>query len=223
MARSRLAGFVRQNAIGLLALFVALGGTGYAATKLNGKNIKTHSIAGNRLKNNTLTGTQINESKLGQVPSAHSADTAGTANAANTANTASALAGLPTSSILTSGCGPGKVNGYAHIDGFAPSFPSTSYTSSAPFIDTTFNCSGQAVQVKRSGTGNYQVRFPGNPGTMAFVNVRECSAGVCVLTTYPNAFISRITGGTDTGAFEVLVYDAGTTTARDAQFDVLVP
>ena len=68
-------------AISLLALFVALGGTGYAAVKINGKNIKTRTITGKKVKNNTLTGKQIKESKLATVPKAKSATTAGTANA----------------------------------------------------------------------------------------------------------------------------------------------
>src|SRR3954463_8009632 len=78
-------------AIALLALFVALAGTGYAAVKVNGKNIKNKTIAGKKLKNrtitgaklksNTLTGKQIKESKLATVPKAAAATTAGTANA----------------------------------------------------------------------------------------------------------------------------------------------
>src|SRR4051794_39755888 len=64
------------NVIATLALFIALGGAGYAATQINGKNIKKRTIAGKRLKKNTLGGTEIKESKLGKVPSAANADTA---------------------------------------------------------------------------------------------------------------------------------------------------
>lgn len=74
--------------IGTLALVVALGGTGYAATKISGSNIKAHSISGIRLKNNTLTGKQIRESTLGTVPNAKHAGTATTATKATTATTA---------------------------------------------------------------------------------------------------------------------------------------
>jgi len=56
--------------IALVALFVALGGSGYAAVSISGKSIRNRSIAGKKLKKNTLTGTEINESKLGTVPSA---------------------------------------------------------------------------------------------------------------------------------------------------------
>src|SRR5215467_16340593 len=103
MTRSKLASFACQNGIALLALFIALGGTGYAATKLNGKNIRRHTIRGTALKNNTLTGKQIKESKLGKVPKAKHADTADTA---DTATNASALNGVAAASYLQQGCGP---------------------------------------------------------------------------------------------------------------------
>jgi len=66
--------------VALIALFVALGGTGYAAVKLNGKNIKDNSIPGTKVRNRTLTGrnvkkdsltgTEVRESSLRMVPSA---------------------------------------------------------------------------------------------------------------------------------------------------------
>ena len=60
--------------IACLALFLALGGSVYAASKgskkISGNKIKKSSIAGNRLKKDTLTGKQINEATLGTVPSA---------------------------------------------------------------------------------------------------------------------------------------------------------
>jgi hypothetical protein len=50
--------------VAYLALFVALGGTVYAATKINGKSIKPKSIPGNRLKPNSVTGREVKESSL---------------------------------------------------------------------------------------------------------------------------------------------------------------
>jgi hypothetical protein len=84
-------------AISLIALFVALGGTGYAAITISGKNIKNNSVTGKDIKNksltgkdvkgNSLTGTQVNESRLGKVHSAGKADSATTAtNAQNAVN-----------------------------------------------------------------------------------------------------------------------------------------
>ena len=40
--------------VALVALFIALGGTGYAALTINGKNIKNGTISGKKLKNRTL-------------------------------------------------------------------------------------------------------------------------------------------------------------------------
>jgi hypothetical protein len=78
--------------VALLALFVALSGTAIAAHLVSGdKLIALRSLSGNRLRNGTMTGKQINLSKLGTVPTAShagSADTATSANSANTANTA---------------------------------------------------------------------------------------------------------------------------------------
>jgi hypothetical protein len=82
--------------IAVIALIVALGGTGYAATKGKlGKNtvgprqlkrqaVKTGKIANNavngrKVANNSLTGDDINLGALGTVPSAQTAGSAGNA------------------------------------------------------------------------------------------------------------------------------------------------
>jgi hypothetical protein len=53
-----------SNVIACLALFVALGGSVYAAGKISGKQIKPHSLPGNRLKPKTLTGHQVKAHSL---------------------------------------------------------------------------------------------------------------------------------------------------------------
>jgi hypothetical protein len=63
--------------VAMLALVVALTGTAYAAGLVNGdKLIKKNSLSGNRLRNHTITGTQVNLNQLGKVPSAKNADVA---------------------------------------------------------------------------------------------------------------------------------------------------
>ncbi|HYP56648.1 MAG TPA: hypothetical protein VEQ41_10185 [Solirubrobacterales bacterium] len=74
--------------VSILALVVAVSGVGYAASKLNGKSIKPRSIPGNRIKNDALTGKQIKEARLGQVPSAATALSAGRATSADRASLA---------------------------------------------------------------------------------------------------------------------------------------
>jgi hypothetical protein len=98
-------------AIAILALFLALGGTVYAAqtAKISGRAIKVKSLPGNRLKPGTVaidrlspaaisalrgqqsgqvTGAEIDELSLGQVPEAAHATTADTAQTAVDAQTA---------------------------------------------------------------------------------------------------------------------------------------
>ena len=58
--------FVRQNTIALLALFLALGGTSFAAASfINGKQIKPHSIPKNRLTNAAIAGLKGNRGARG--------------------------------------------------------------------------------------------------------------------------------------------------------------
>jgi hypothetical protein len=65
-------------AVSILALVLAVAGGAYAAGAINGANLKNRSVAGKKLKKNTVTGTEVNESKLGSVPLAASATDANT-------------------------------------------------------------------------------------------------------------------------------------------------
>jgi len=53
------------NVVATLALFLALtGGAVWAASKINGKQIKKNSIPGNRIKKNTLTANQLKKQTI---------------------------------------------------------------------------------------------------------------------------------------------------------------
>lgn len=119
-------------AVAALALFVALGGTVYAAkqAKLNGRAIKVKSLPGNRLKpasvaanrlkpgvltalgqhSGPITGAEIDELSLGQVPEAAHAETADTAQSAAEAETAlNAVNAINANTVNghSAGCQPG--------------------------------------------------------------------------------------------------------------------
>jgi hypothetical protein len=65
MSRS-LGRFLRHNAIALLALFLALGGTSFAAaTLINGKQIKNHTIARKKLTNKAIRQLKGNRGPAG--------------------------------------------------------------------------------------------------------------------------------------------------------------
>ncbi len=76
------------NVVATLALFLALTGGVYAAAKISGAKIKKQTIAGKKLKNDGVTGQQVDEATLGKVPSAENADNATNAATAQTAATA---------------------------------------------------------------------------------------------------------------------------------------
>ena len=65
------------NVMSTMAVFVALGGSSYAAVTINGSSIRNRSIPGAKLRHDTLTGRQIKESKLARVPHARNADKLG--------------------------------------------------------------------------------------------------------------------------------------------------
>lgn len=115
-------------AIACLALFVALGGTVLAATKIDGKTIRVKSLPGNRLEVGSLPGNRLRKGTipgnriapgslkgdridvgtLGQVPSAAHADAADTARHAQTATAADHAADATTINGHPVGCTAGR-------------------------------------------------------------------------------------------------------------------
>lgn len=113
--------------VACLALFVALGGTVYAAKKIDGHTIKAKSLPGNRLvpgsvpgnrlkpgailgsslAPGSITGTQIDAATLGQVPAAVHADSADTARDAQTALIAGSAEDARRVNGYEAGCGTG--------------------------------------------------------------------------------------------------------------------
>ena len=96
-----------SRAISAVAIFVALGGTGYAAAtvgsaqiknnSVRGKDVRNSTLTGRDVKRNSLTGSDVAESRLGKVHSAVRADSAGSAGAAG------GLAGAASAGLLSTG------------------------------------------------------------------------------------------------------------------------
>ncbi len=208
--------------VATLSLTVA-GSSGALAARalMNGdKLIKPHSLSGNRLRDHTLTGTEINLAGLGEVPSSHHADSAtsagyaasaGTAGAARVATTALSLGGIPASGFTRNDCSSltGQIKGWAAIPA-TPTF-ATGFVNLRP----AYNCSGQPVQAKRVNAGGYEVRFLGSPVTIAYGNI-------VFPRPVPSAagFVSFAQLGP--GDFDVAVTD-GSGRGLDEPFAVLVP
>src|SRR4051812_40422732 len=87
------------NVVATLALFVALGGTGYAASQITSKDVKNRSLKGGDLKKDTGTGAEIRDARLGGVPSAQNATTADVSKSAGTATTAGSAGSAATATL----------------------------------------------------------------------------------------------------------------------------
>lgn len=90
------------NVMATIALFVALGGSSYAALSIGTRQIRNNSVRSVDVRNgtlrgldirlNTVDGTRVNESSLGEVPSAASARRAQQADQAANADRAASAA-----------------------------------------------------------------------------------------------------------------------------------
>jgi hypothetical protein len=81
LAVRRIGGHVRSNAVGYVALFVALGGSAYAVSSLppnsvGTKQLQNGAVTGQKVARQTLTGNNIDFPKLGTVPNASHANNA---------------------------------------------------------------------------------------------------------------------------------------------------
>lgn len=61
------------NVMSTVAVFLALGGSSYAAFTITGRDVKDGSLTARDIKRNTLGGDRIKESRLGTVPRARNA------------------------------------------------------------------------------------------------------------------------------------------------------
>jgi len=149
-----------------LALFVALGGTVYAAkkAKINGKAVKVKSLPGNRVKlrsipanrlkpdvlqaalqqTGPITGAEIDELSLGQVPNAAHAETADTAKSAQDAQTA-VNAVNAVSAQTVNGYGAGCLPGTQPFAGACWQTFSSSTAVSAPAAATSCAVQGGSL------------------------------------------------------------------------------
>jgi hypothetical protein len=168
------------NVMATIAVFVALGGSGYAAVTIDGSQLKERSVGGRKLKLDTLTGKEVKEPKLGKVPNAD------------------ALDGIDSAIFTRRGCGSksGAFHGYARIESNA-SFSSTFTTAG---VDSPYNCSGQTVEARRLAMGVYEVRFNGTqPGLVVASSMQLPSSSPSDMNVSPSRTL--------TGTYAVAVAD----------------
>jgi hypothetical protein len=160
------------NVVSLLALFVALGGTAWAAALITSKQIKNRTIRKIDVKKNTLSGVEIKESTLGLVPQAGHANSATSANRANTAtsaNTANTASSAGNANSADSAKNADKVDG---LDAAGIDFRATGETNPATILDL-----GGLKLTASCDTGNDLTLTAENTGAQGHLQAEGDAAG----------------------------------------------
>jgi hypothetical protein len=205
------------NVISTLALFVALGGGAYASAVYLPRNsvgtkqlkdgavsmskIQDGAVSTSKIQDGAVTGAKIVLSSLGKVRRAAHADTA---------SDASSLGGIAAPHYTLSDCGSisGAIKGFVYV-GANGAFSST-------FMDLPgYNCSTEAIRVRRQAAGYYEVMFQGSPVTLAFGNALVPGAA-------PNPDVVTFTSNAP-GDFYVEVWNTALKAPVDDPFDVVTP
>jgi hypothetical protein len=173
--------------VALLALFVALGGSSYAAVKIGARDIQRGAVGTRAIANNSVRSADIHDATVSgadvkddSLTNADIDNTHLSAKSAETAAHAATASSASTASNATNAGNAGKLDG---LDSTAFTRPAcTSQTgalkgivtiAASPAFSGTFtavpgyNCSGQSVEARRLGMGRYEVRFNGSPATQA--------------------------------------------------------
>ena len=195
--------------VALVALFVALGGSSYAAIKIGSGNIKrgavnsraiannsvrssdvrNSNLTGRDVKNNSLTNADIVNSNL----TAKSADTGQDGDYGNERERAGRdrRLGFHTPDCTSQS---GALKGFARINasaGFSGTFTTTG-------VENPYNCSGGTVEAQRLSVGTYVVRFNGASPVLALVDILD--EGLPTITSVSTARVSA-------GSFRVQTVD----------------
>jgi hypothetical protein len=202
--------------ISLIALFVSLSGSSYAALVISGKNVRNNSLTGKDIKKGSLGGSdvknrslggadvkgdslggrQVKESSLGKVAAAVRSDVAGTALNAGT------LGGSPPDAFAR--------RLFAVVDG----------VSTVPVV--TRSSGGVTVtRLGKDGSGEYTVRFPQDVSKCAYsVTAGDARDGDQVVRFFVDA--SKDEGSFNGVDVAVNDYTADSDEDNDGSFNLIV-
>ncbi|HWF23953.1 MAG TPA: hypothetical protein VG275_00790 [Solirubrobacteraceae bacterium] len=164
----------------MTALVVASSGTAIAAGLVSGdKLIKKHSLSGNRLRNHTVTGTQVNLKKLGKVPSAKNADHATTATSATKATTATKATSATTATIataaITAGSATNATNATNAVNAAALGGQAASAYETAVRTGLVTATSGQTVALATFGAFTLKLKCTAGTGAAVSAEIDATS------------------------------------------------
>jgi len=180
------------NVMSCLAVFIALGGTSYAALKVSGKNVTNGSLTGKDLKNNSVASTDVKNRSLlskdfkrGQLPRGAS----GPAGPAGQAGPQGAQ-GRPGPTLMAQVTGGGNLVG------------------------------GTATGATRTGLGTYSVRFSRSVEKCAAAATTASFPGSVHTIFRISAMVDM--GDPDPAAVKVSLFDTGSANAEDTSFTLIL-
>ena len=236
--------YLGNNALGVLALFVALGGTTYAATGgfagpgntlsacVGGNGSLTLLRSGKKCRKGqqkiawNQTGPQGAKGATGAtgpsgIAGLNGASVPSATNAQTATNATTATTALTANNALALGGTPASgftrsdcASQTGQIKGFAI-VPGNGPIGTSTKLNLAYNCSGESVEATHESTGTYLVHFSGNPAEIA---VATSSAG----NPFPiinNVSLVRF----GPGEWFVEVWNIPTDKAIDDEFELLVP
>jgi hypothetical protein len=174
----------------------------------------TDAVIFNRLAKTATVAKAQSAVTATSATSAVTAQSATTAASAQTASNALTLDGLSASSFTHSDCGSltGQIKGFAIVRASAEE-PNRFEPVEG------YNCSGQAIEAKRTSPGLYTVRFDGNPAGIAIGTVN--SAGPGGAEDPEVAFVS--VNSLAPGEWAIHLYQPDPGTQPDVPFELLLP
>ncbi len=171
---SRLPRLSYANVVATLALFIALGSGAWAAIEIGRNDVTAREIAkaavgSSELKNDGAKGKDVDESSLGQVPSASSATTAATAQSAQSAQQ---LDGLSPASINAASSGFGE----ADCDPGQSETCATTQLNQPRTSDVLVLASGTMFGTGADVSGSCTLHGPGNDELAGITEIGQVNA-----------------------------------------------
>jgi len=201
--------------VACIALAVALTGTSYAALRLPAnsvgpKQLRKNAVTGPKIRNNavtgakvagkSLTGADIQESTLGQVPSAAQADTATSATNADTSANATGLDGplasgktLRGNFALSGVHKAGEVDDEVDVSFAVPLAAAPTFNYRAPGAAPDATCPGSAAE-PTAAAGNacfYEIQAANSTGVLTFRNPNRFGATFFPVVSADGSYVVR--------------------------------
>ena len=190
--------------VAFVALFAAMGGLGYAATKL-----KPNSVRAKNIKPGAVTGDKLADGAVTTPKFAADAVAPNAANAANATNAVNAMNAAKLGGAAPGECQTGWLSGSLTVD----TVPLNG-TLDEPLAVPGFNCASKAadaVTIQREAIGQYTVTFAGNDADVGISTSAGANAVTAVTRIDPGAFLVKVWNNGDAAfvdgkVFTLIVY-----------------